>query len=91
MLKPSPQVCKNIITWNQNAQTKIGYQSYHKVTLSFTPYPLFQWYPQSKEILLNLSMKCWTQHLNAQGSSVIIVVVHVGAVKVYICSSSGGA
>jgi hypothetical protein len=24
----------------------------------FTPYPLFQWYPQSKEILLNLSMKC---------------------------------
>jgi hypothetical protein len=36
-----------------------------KVTLSFTPYPLFQWYPQSKEILLNLSMK-WnaeTQHL----------------------------
>jgi hypothetical protein len=35
-----------------------------KVTLSFTPYllcfrppyPLFQWYPQSKEILLNLGM-----------------------------------
>jgi hypothetical protein len=24
----------------------------------FTPYPLFQWYPQSKEILLNLSVKC---------------------------------
>jgi hypothetical protein len=23
----------------------------------FTPYPLFQWYPQSKDILLNLSMK----------------------------------
>jgi hypothetical protein len=22
----------------------------HKVTMSFTPYPLFQWYPQSKEI-----------------------------------------
>jgi hypothetical protein len=30
-----------------------------KVTLSFTPYPLFQWYPQSNEIfLLNLGMKC---------------------------------
>jgi hypothetical protein len=29
-----------------------------KVTLSFTPYILFDWYPQSKEILLNLSMKC---------------------------------
>jgi len=25
---------------------------------AFTPYPIFQWYPQSKEILLNLSMKC---------------------------------
>ncbi len=24
---------------------------------AFTPYPLVQWYPQSKEILLNLSMK----------------------------------
>jgi len=29
-----------------------------KVTLSFTPYPLFQWYLQSKEIFKNLSMKC---------------------------------
>jgi hypothetical protein len=28
------------------------------VASAFTPYPLFQWYPQSKEILLNLSMKC---------------------------------
>jgi hypothetical protein len=36
-----------------------------EVAISFTPYPLFQWYPQSKEILLNLNMK-WnaeTQHL----------------------------
>jgi hypothetical protein len=24
----------------------------------FIPYSLFQWYPQSNEILLNLSMKC---------------------------------
>ncbi len=30
------------------------------VTLSYTPYPLcFETYLQSKEILLNLSMKCW--------------------------------
>jgi thermostable 8-oxoguanine DNA glycosylase len=28
-----------------------------KVTLSFTPYPLFQWYLQSKEILLNLKVR----------------------------------
>jgi hypothetical protein len=30
-----------------------------KVILSFTPYPLFEYYLQSKEILLNLGMKCW--------------------------------
>jgi hypothetical protein len=29
-----------------------------KVTLCFTLYPLFQWSLQSKEILLNLGMKC---------------------------------
>jgi len=28
------------------------------ISSAFTPYPLFQWYPQSKEILLNLGMKC---------------------------------
>jgi hypothetical protein len=31
------------------------------------PYPLFQWCPQSKEILLNLGMKCWNSAFNAQG------------------------
>jgi hypothetical protein len=55
----------------------------HKVTLSFTPYPLFQWHPQSKEFLLNLSMKCWNSAFNAQGSRVIIVVEQVG-VKIYV-------
>ncbi len=40
------------------------------VTLCFTPtysafarYPLSQWYPQSKEILLNLGMKCWNSSI----------------------------
>jgi len=59
--------------------------------LSFTPYPPFQWYLQSKEILLNLlSRKLWNSAFNAQGLRVIIVVVQVGAVKIYVCSSSGG-
>jgi hypothetical protein len=39
------------------------------------PYPLFQWYLQNSEILLNL---------DEQGSSVIIVVVLVGAAKIYV-------
>jgi len=54
-----------------------------KVTLSFTPYPLFAWYLQSKEILLNLSMKCWNSAFNEEGLRVIIVVVQVGAVTIY--------
>jgi hypothetical protein len=64
-----------------------------KVTFSFTPYslcfhpyPLFDWYPQCKEILLNLSMKCWNSAFNAQGSRVIIVDVQVGAVKIYVAA-----
>jgi hypothetical protein len=28
------------------------------ISSAFAPYPLFQWYPPSKEILLNLGMKC---------------------------------
>jgi hypothetical protein len=54
------------------------------VPSAFTPYPLFQWYLQSKEILLNLSMKCWNWAFNAQGSRVIRVVLQVGAVKIYV-------
>jgi hypothetical protein len=52
----------------------------------FHPYPLFQWYSQSKESLLNLSMKCWNSVFNAQGSRLIIVLVHVGAVKIYVAA-----
>ncbi len=51
---------------------------------SFTPYPLFEWYPQSNEILLNLSMKCRNSAFNAPGLRVIIVPVHVGALKKYV-------
>jgi len=43
------------------------------------PYPLFKWGLQSKEILLNLGMKCWNSVFYAQGSRVILVVVKVGA------------
>jgi len=63
----------------------------YKVTLSspclwasFHPYPLFQWYLQSKEMLLNFSMKCWNSAFNAQGLRVIIVVVQVRAVKIHV-------
>jgi len=31
-------------------------------------------------------MKCWNSAFNAQGSRVIIVVVHVGAVKIYVAA-----
>jgi hypothetical protein len=35
----------------------VGNKVICKVTLTFTLYPLFQWYLQSNEILLNLGMK----------------------------------
>jgi hypothetical protein len=60
---------------------------FHPYLLCFgPPIPLFQWYPQSKEILLNLGMKCWNSAFNAQCWRVIIVVVQVGAVKIYVAA-----
>jgi hypothetical protein len=56
------------------------------ISSAFGPYLLFQWYWQSKEILLNLGMKCWDSAFNAQGSNVIILVVQVGAVKIYVAA-----
>ncbi len=58
----------------------------HHVLSAFTPIPSFQWYLQSNEILLNLSMKCWNSAFNAQGPRVIIVVVQVGAVRIYVAA-----
>jgi len=58
-----------------------------KVTLSFTPHPLSQWYRQSKNIKINLSMKCWNSAFNAQGSRVIIVVVQRGVVKIHVAAA----
>ncbi len=49
-----------------------------------TPYPLFHSYPQSNEILLNLSIKYWNSSFNGQGSRVIVAIVEVGAVKIYV-------
>ncbi len=34
--------------------------------------------------MLQLSMKCWNSAFNAQGSRLIIVVVQLGAVKIYV-------
>jgi len=47
---------------------------------------MFDSIPEHKEILLNLSMKCRNSASNAQGSRVIIVVVQVGAVKIYVAA-----
>jgi hypothetical protein len=53
---------------------------------SFQPLSPPQWYLQSKEILLNLSMKYWNSAFNAQGSKLIIVVVQLGAMKIYVAA-----
>jgi len=55
--------------------------------------PLFTAYPLSlseirkvKEVSLNLGMKSRNSAFNAQGSRVIIAIVHVGAVKIYVAA-----
>jgi hypothetical protein len=70
--------------------------SFHPPIPSFS----FSGIPQSKDILLNLSMKCcnsvWnaeTQHLNAQGSRLIInsCTDQSKAVKIYVAAVEVGA
>jgi len=62
-----------------------------EVTISFTPYPLFQWYPQSK-VRRFCEIWVWRNSaFNAQGSRVIIVVVQVEEVKIYVAARTGGA
>jgi hypothetical protein len=39
-----------------------------------------------KDILLNLSMKCWVSAIHAQGSRLIIVVVQLWAVKICVAA-----
>jgi hypothetical protein len=55
---------------------------YHVFGPALTPYPLFQWYLQSKEILLK------TQHLmhKVLRLTITIVVVQVEAVKIYVAA-----
>jgi hypothetical protein len=40
--------------------------------------------PQIKDILLNLSSKCWNLAFNAQGLRLILVITQVRAVKIYV-------
>ncbi len=58
------------------------------LSIKSPPIPLFHWYQQSTlhEKFLNLSMKCLNSAFNAQGSRVIILVVPVGAVKIYVAA-----
>jgi hypothetical protein len=58
-----------------------------KVTISLTPYLLFQWFLLKVNFfLLNLSTKCWNSAFNAQGSIVLTVVLRVGAMKICVAA-----
>jgi len=67
----------------------------YKVTLCFIPYllcfrplsPLPMVFAKLGIFLLNLGMKCCVSAFNAQGSRVIIIVVQVGAVKIYVTAA----
>ncbi len=77
----SDQKSDNIINWSIKSPSLSS-----GISSAFTLYPLFQWALHSKEILLNLSMKYWNSAFNAQGSILIIVIVQVGAVKIYVAA-----
>lgn len=51
----------------------------------FHPYPLFQLYPQSKEIEISI----WNINstFNAQVSKIIMIIVQVGIMKIYVQST----
>ncbi len=51
---------------------------------AFTPYPSLSAFGKVRQFLLNLSMN--VSAFNAQGSSLIIVVVQVGPVKIYVAA-----
>jgi hypothetical protein len=69
------------------SQVGSGIRVILKITMSFgllfTFFPLFQWYSQSKDILINLTMKCWYSSFNAHCSRLIWIVVQLRAVKIY--------
>jgi hypothetical protein len=63
----------------QTSQLKISKSPLLQVLYKFARLALL-----CKEILLNLSMKCWNSALNAQGWRVTIVVVQVEPVREYM-------
>jgi hypothetical protein len=72
--------------WIHNKFSEEG--TYIRVTLKShhlfdPPIPSFSGFCK---VILNLSTKCWNSTFNAQGSIVIIVVVHVGAMKIYVAA-----
>jgi hypothetical protein len=64
------KVSQSVLLSHNRVVRKVTLSSPFLLGLLFTPYPLFQWYLQAKDILINLGMKCcnsvWnadTQHL----------------------------
>jgi hypothetical protein len=60
--------------------------TYSSYTLFHPLSPSFSGIREVKKFLLNLSMKWWNSTSNAQSSRVIILLVQVGAVKIYIAA-----
>jgi hypothetical protein len=67
-------------------KTQLYIRVIRKASLSSPPIPFFNGIHKGKTFLVNLSMKCWYSAFNAQGSRLIIVVVQLGAVKIYVAT-----
>ncbi len=48
------------------------------------PIPSFNGIYKCIIFFLNINMKCWNSTFNTQGSKIIIVVIQVGAMKIFV-------
>jgi hypothetical protein len=70
--------------WYNRVIRKVTLSSPLSVGILAPPIPSFSGIHKVQDILLNLNMKFWNSAFHAQGSRLIIVVVQLGAVKIYV-------
>ncbi len=77
---------QEILEWEETVLIELSLQSPYvspPYLLCFRPLSPFSVVSANS---LNLGLKCWNSAFNAQGSRVIIVIVHVGEVKIYVAA-----
>jgi hypothetical protein len=73
---------QQFVNWSQILELSKSHPLFHPLSPVLSP--LVPSFSKICEV-----MKCWNSAFNAQGSKVIIVVVQVGAVKIYVAAVQG--